>query len=206
MSLTALVWSMHLHVWILYSICKYSLQVMAWFHLSSWGLIAAILCCPWAPLCTLFPCFWISSVFWQVHMERTSWLVKVREHHYSALSVIVKSVTMVIGDNHKPFYVWLFLVWKCISPHNLTLGVVTSLYMDRAADRGMLILIWQLSPSQSFLAHSAMKHNGVCMVISCAHLNRILDTGMFSLRQHYSITIHRIDGHLSMENIQIRHA
>lgn len=61
--------------------------------------------------------------------------------------------------------------------------------MDRAADRGMLILIWQLSPSQSFLAHSAMRHNGVCMVISCAHLNRILDTGMLSLRQHYSITV-----------------
>lgn len=85
----------------------------------------------------------------------------------------------------------------------MTVGGVTSSYMDRAADRGMLILIWQLSPSQSFLAHSAMRHNGVCMVISCAHLNRILDTGMLSLRQHYSITIPTGDGRLTMENIQI---
>lgn len=75
--------------------------------------------------------------------------------------------------------------------------------MESAVDRGMLILIWKLSPTQSFLAHSAMRHNGVCMVISRAHLNRILDTGMLSLRQPYSITIPTGDGCLTMENVQI---
>lgn len=75
------------------------------------------------------------------------------------------------------------------SPKTLTLGRVTSSYADQAADRGMLILIWQLGPSQSFLAHSAMRRTGVCMVISCAHLNRILEAGMLSLRQHYAINI-----------------
>lgn len=77
--------------------------------------------------------------------------------------------------------------------------------MDRVADRGMLILIWRLSPSQSFLAHSAMRHNGVCMAISCAHLNRILDTGMLSLRQPYSITIPTGDGRLTTENVYKLH-
>lgn len=76
--------------------------------------------------------------------------------------------------------------------------------MDRVADRGMIILIWQLSPSQSFLAHSTVRHSGVCMVISCAHLNRILDTGMLSLRLHYSISVPTGDGRLTMEKTQNR--
>ncbi len=129
--------------------------------------------------------------------------------HFKSYTFIDEQVSHHDSVNHFNLYAQavksecLFWLWKCISPHNLTPGGVISSYMDRAADRGMLILIWQLSPSQSFLAHSAMRHNGVCMVISCAHLNRILDSGMLSLRQHYSITIPTGDGRLTTENTQI---
>lgn len=95
---------------------------------------------------------------------------------------------------------------KCPPPHhNLTLGAVTSSsYMDRVADREMLILIWKLRQSHgshSLLSHKA--HDGVCTVISSAHLNRILDAGMLSLRQLYSVTVPASDGRLTAENIQI---
>jgi len=92
-------------------------------------------------------------------------------------------------ENASPFTAWRWEEW-----HHHT---------DRATDRGMLILIWQLSCSQSFLAHSAMRLRAVCMVISCAHLSRILDTGMLSLGQHYSITVPTSDGYLTMQNRQI---
>lgn len=43
-----------------------------------------------------------------------------------------------------------------------------------------------------------MRHGGVCMVISCAHLSRILDTGMLSLQECYTIG----DGRLTEENLR----
>lgn len=83
--------------------------------------------------------------------------------------------------------------------------VTSSSYMDRVADRGMLILIRKLRQShgpRSSLSHKA--HDGVCMVISSTHLNRILDAGMLFLRQPYSVTVPASDGRLTAENIQIR--
>lgn len=103
----------------------------------------------------------------------------------------------------------IIVLWKCVFPHTLKvlrthpLGGETSSYTDSVADRGMLILIWQLKPSKSFLAHSAMEHNGVCMVISCGHLNRMLDSGMLSFGQHYSISVPTSDERLTMENLQV---
>lgn len=76
--------------------------------------------------------------------------------------------------------------------------------MDRVADRGMLILIWKLCQShgsRSSLRHKA--HDGVCTVILSVYLNRILDPGMLSLRQPYSVTVPASDGRLTVENIRI---
>lgn len=44
------------------------------------------------------------------------------------------------------------------------------------------------------------EHKGVSMVISHAHFNRILGVGMLSFGGHYSMTIVRSDGCLTMEN------